>query len=74
MTSCKLFGAILILSTAFATPVFAQMAGLPELPGAYAFFSPNDDFGPAVHTVQPVGAGGVRLPPHPRRAHHIPSR
>ena len=33
MTSFKLFGAALILSTAFATPVFAQVAE----PGDYAF-------------------------------------
>ena len=49
MTSLKLVGAALMLSTAFATPVFAQSsAGLPELPGDYAFFSPIDDFSPAV--------------------------
>ena len=48
MTSLKLVGAALMLSTAFATPVFAQSAaGLPELPGDYAFFSPSDDFSPA---------------------------
>jgi hypothetical protein len=61
----------LMLSTAFATPVFAQSsAGLPELPGDYAFFSPIDDFSPAVHAVQPprvVNAGGLR---HLNRAHH----
>ena len=33
MTTFKLFGAALILSTAFATPVFAQVAE----PGDYAF-------------------------------------
>ena len=70
MTSLKLVGAALMLSTAFATPVFAQTAGLPELPGDYAFFSPIDDFSPAVQAVQPgwvVSAGGLRL----HRAHHI---
>ena len=72
MTSLKLVGAALMLSTAFATPVFAQSAaGLPELPGNYAFFSPIDDFSPAVHAVQPAR---VVVPPevrqrHPRRAH-----
>ena len=55
MTSFKLFGAALILSTAFATPVFAQAAmSLPELPGNYAFFSAQDDFSPAVHPAQRV--------------------
>jgi hypothetical protein len=43
MTSFKLFGAALILSTAFASPVFAQSAGLPELPGDYAFQLIGDD-------------------------------
>jgi hypothetical protein len=54
MTSFKLFGAALILSTAFATPVFAQSAaGLPEVPydlylldnwafDDWAFLSPHD--------------------------------
>ena len=68
MTSLKLVGAALMLSTAFATPVFAQTAGLPELPGDYAFFSPIDDFSPAVQAVQParVVVPEVR---RPRRAH-----
>ena len=75
MTSFKLFGAALILSTAFATPVFAQTggsAGLPELPGNYAFFFPDDNFGPP--TVQPprvaaaeVSAAQVRRPARPHR-------
>jgi len=72
MTSFKLFGAALILSTAFATPVFAQSAGLPELPGNYAFFFPDDNFGPP--TVQPprvaaaeVSAAQVRRPVRPHR-------
>ena len=79
MTSLKLVGAALMLSTAFATPVFAQSsAGLPELPGDYAFFSPIDDFSPAVHAVQAVqparvNAGGLRLSTRPHRAHHISS-
>lgn len=71
MTSLKLVGAALMLSTAFATPVFAQTAGLPELPGDYAFFSPIDDFSPAVQAVQParVVVPEVRRPTRPRRAH-----
>jgi hypothetical protein len=74
MTSFKLFGAALMLSTAFATPVFAQSAGLPELPGDYAFFSSNDDFSPAVHAVQAVRPARVVVPEvrrltRPRRAH-----
>ena len=71
-TSLKLVGAALMLSTAFATPVFAQSAaGLPELPGDYAFFSPIDDFSPAVQAVQParVVVPEVRRPTRPRRAH-----
>jgi hypothetical protein len=43
MTGFKLFGAALILSTAFATPVFAQSAGLPELPGDYDFLYPDGE-------------------------------
>ena len=82
MSSFKLFGAALILSTAFATPVFAQSAGpgLPELPGDYAFFNWAADadlrlgsaFAPAP-TVQPppvLVAQAVR-PVRPHRAHHI---
>ena len=71
MTSLKLVGAALMLSTAFATPVFAQSAGLPELSGDYAFFSSKDDFSPAVQAVQParVVVPEVRRSTHPRRAH-----
>jgi hypothetical protein len=69
MTSLKLVGAALMLSTAFATPVFAQSAGLPELPGDYAFFSSNDDFSPAVHAVQAVQPARVAEVRRPRRAH-----
>ena len=71
MTSLKLVGAALMLSTAFATPVFAQSAGLPELPGNYAFFSSNDDFSPAVHAVPAVQPARVVVPVvrRPRRAH-----
>ena len=69
MTRLKLVGAALMLSTAFATPVFAQSsAGLPELPGNYAFFTPNDDFSPAVQAVQPAHIPEVRRPTRPRRA------
>jgi hypothetical protein len=77
MTSFKLFGAVLMLSTASATPVFAQTAGagLPELPGDYAFFLPYDNFSPAVQAVQPprVVVAAVGRPTHPHRAHHISS-
>jgi hypothetical protein len=74
MTSFKLFGAALILSTAFATPVFSQTAGLPEMPGNFAFFSPQDDFGPAVRAVQPVQpVRPVRSTP-PHRAHQRANR
>ena len=66
MTNLKLFGAALILSVAFAAPSFAQV----NLPGDYPFFSPKDDFGPAVQAVQPargVNVGGLRVP---ARSHH----
>ena len=66
MTNFKLFGAALILSMALAAPSFAQV----DLPGDYSFFSPKDDFGPAVQAVQPargVNVGGLRVP---RRSHH----
>jgi hypothetical protein len=72
MTSFKLIGAALMLSAAFATPVSAQsLSSLPELPGDYAFFSPQDDFGPAVQPVQPVQP--VR-PTRPHRAHQRANR
>jgi hypothetical protein len=80
MTSFKLFGAALILSTTFATPVFAQTGGsggLPELPGDYAFFLPYDDIAPAAVrpprveaapvSAAPVGAAQVRRPVRPQR-------
>jgi hypothetical protein len=72
MTSFKLFGAALILLTASATPVFAQVAGLVELPGDYAFFYPDDDFRSGSSAVQPgrVDIGGLRLQTRPHRAHH----
>ena len=74
MTSFKLFGAVLTLSTAFAAPVFAQTAGLPELPGDYAFFLPYDNFSPAVQAVQPGPVvGGLRPSTRPHRVHHISS-
>jgi hypothetical protein len=85
MSSFKLIGAALMLSAAFATPVFAQSAaGLPELPGDYAFFNlaPNGDlrigsaFAPAeAETIQPppvLVAQAVR-PVRPHRAHHTSS-
>ena len=82
MTSFKLFGAALILSTAFATPVSAQVAGLVELPGDYAFLLNRDDswafLSPApgnAITVEPgrVLVAQVRRPTGPQRAPHISS-
>ena len=70
MTSFKLFGAALILLTAFATPGFAQTAGLPELPGNYAFFTAIDNFGPSAVQPAPISVGGLRPPTHLHRAHH----
>ena len=80
MTSFKLFGAALLLSTAFATPVFAQSAGLPELPGDYAFqFSGTDNWAFLSPSEGPSGAmaaqpgrvvvAQVRRPVRPHRAH-----
>jgi hypothetical protein len=74
MASFKLFGAALIWSTAFATPVFAQI----PLPGDYSS-EPSEP----VYASEPGLAGfyhpngnlriGSRLPTRPRRAHHISS-
>jgi hypothetical protein len=75
MTSFKLFGAALILSTAFAMPVFAQV---PE-PGDYAFSQEpglSAVYRPptGAMTVQPGRAvGGSRLSTRPRRAQYISS-
>jgi len=41
MTSFKLFGAALVLSTIAAVPVSAQQA--VQEPGAYTFYHPNGD-------------------------------
>ena len=85
MASFKLSGAALILSTAFATPVFAQIP-LPgdyssepvyaQEPGMAAFYHPNGNLrigasGPAnqMTVFGRVDAGGSRLPTRPRRAH-----
>ena len=81
MASFKLFGAALILSTAFATPVFAQIP-LPgdyssepayaSEPGMAAFYHPNGNLrAGAANQIQRgrVDAGGSRLPTRPRRAH-----
>jgi hypothetical protein len=87
MTSFKLFGAALMLSAAFATPVFAQVAGLPELPGDYAYAPWSDNFGASlreneltppsgvVMAVQPprVVVAQLSRPTRPHRAHHISS-
>jgi len=81
MTSFKLFGAALILSTSFATPVFAQV---PE-PGDYAFFQepglsalyrPDGDIrvgstGPTGAMTVRSGRVGVGLPTRPSRAHRV---
>jgi hypothetical protein len=76
MSIFKLFGAALILSAAFATPVFAQVPepgdyAYSQEPGLAAVYRPTT--GPA--TVQPgrVDVGGVRLPPRPRRPRYISS-
>jgi hypothetical protein len=74
MTSFKLFGAALILSAAFATPVCAQaILGLPELPGNYAFFYPVDDFEPSAVQPPRVVVAQVRRPTRPHRSHHTSS-
>jgi hypothetical protein len=75
MISSKLFGAALIVSTAFATPVCAQaLLGLPELPGNYAFFYPVDNFEPSAAQPARVVVAQVRRPTRPHRvAHQISS-
>ena len=76
MTSFKLFGAALIFSTAFATPVFAQVAepgdyAFSQEPGLSAVYRPPT----GAMTVQPgrVDVGGLRLSTRPRRAWYISS-
>ena len=82
MTSFKLFGAALILSTAFATPVFAQIPepgdySFSQEPGLSAVYRPSGDLrigstGPTGGmTVQPGRVGGWRLPTRSRRARYI---
>ena len=86
MTSFKLFGAALILSTAFATPVFAQIPepgdySFSQEPGLSAVYRPSGDLrigstGPTGGmTVQPgrVDVGGPRLPTRRSRAPRISS-
>jgi len=67
----KLFGAALILSTAFATPVFAQV----RLPGDYAFLYPDGDlgirYGDAMSAQRAqVNVGGLKLATRSHRTHH----
>jgi hypothetical protein len=75
MTSFKLFGAALILSTAFATPVFAQVAepgdyAFSQEPGLSAVYRPPT----GAMTVQPGrDVGELRLSTRPRRARYISS-
>ena len=76
MTNFKLFGATLILSTAFATPVFAQVPVpgdyvFSQEPGLSAVYRPP----PGAMTVQPgrVDVGGLRLPTRRSRAPRISS-
>ena len=82
MTSFKLFGAALILSTAFATPVFAQIPepgdySFSQEPGLSAVYRPSGDLrigstGPTGGmTVQPGRVGGWRPPTRSRRARYI---
>ena len=86
MTRFKLFGAALILSTAFATPVFAQIPepgdySFSQEPGLSAVYRPSGDLrigstGPTGGmTVQPgrVDVGGWRPPTRPRRSRYISS-
>jgi hypothetical protein len=87
MISFKLFGAALILSTAFAGPVFAQIPvpgdyTFSQEPGLSAFYRPSGDLrigstGPTgAMTVQPgrVDVNGLRLPTRPRRRYISPTR
>ena len=81
MTSLKLFGAIALISVAFATEAFAQ-AAISE-PGAFAFYHPNADVlhgGRSVASEQALAAWpapGLRLsvrPHHRHRASRATSR
>src|SRR5262249_2366398 len=75
MASFKLFGAALILSTSFATPVFAQVP-LPgdyssepvysSEPGVLTFYHPNGNLRPVQRGR--VDARRSRPPARPRRA------
>jgi hypothetical protein len=75
MTSLKYFAAALFVSSAFATPAFAQ-AAIQE-PGAYAFYHPNADVlnasRPADAMASQIGRGDdtgtLRMSVRPHRAH-----
>lgn len=54
MTKAKIIGAAAILSLAFATPVFAQVA--IQEPGAFAFYYPNND---VLNGGRPTPAAGL---------------
>jgi hypothetical protein len=55
-----LFGAVAVLSTAIATPVFAQ-AAIGE-PGAYAFYHPNASLG--IESTPPAAEAMGSIPAH----------
>jgi hypothetical protein len=76
MTHFKILAATVMLSTAIATPVFAQ-AAISE-PGAFAFYHPDGDVlhsGSAVHigSARPISDAQASLPlrhsSHMARAH-----
>jgi hypothetical protein len=68
MTKLNLFGAVLIVSAAVATPALAggiQVAEVIQEPGLYAFYHPMGDLGiaassrPAEAMAQSLGGGEV---------------
>jgi hypothetical protein len=76
MTTFKLFGAALIVSTSFATPAFAQVPepgdyAYSQEPGLAAVYRPTT----GAVTVQPgrVDVGGLRPTTRPRRPRYISS-
>jgi hypothetical protein len=79
MTRFKLFSAVLILSAAMATPVFAQ-AAISE-PGAYAFYHPNGDVlhtgvvpSPASDAYAMVPFGGRHAARHHHMSRHVSAK
>jgi hypothetical protein len=77
MTSLKLFGAVALVSVAFATQAFAQAA--VQEPGAFAFYHPNADvlngrWAAPAEAMAALPAPGLRLSVRPHKVRHTSSR